>query len=330
MIKLLGQINSDKDRTKKWIFEKENAGIIEISLISTKTKDIVYVPTHYNCPLGCQNCNIQGICSKGDLKPIDFQDLMDAIDEMLLAGDKRQTSNTNIIISFRGVGEPLLNMPLLDKMYNGQYNLERLGYFNVGFEISTMMPNENLRILSQYIKSGKYPIRVIYRLSSPLDDKLNKLTPASTSSVDASLSYLKMFKDDVSTPEIRRLYRKVFGNKSPVEIFYSIIPEVNDSLFELANLQYFQNRFAIPVVFLKNNAGEKAWVQDILKHYPEANLSITSSYGRDIGCEHGEFDERIYDNSNIPNKIASYEDIANKYHDSKKSTVKKVLNNKVV
>lgn len=297
MIKLLGQFKSQKDRTQKLVFENENNEIFEISLISTKTQDIIYVPTHYNCPLGCKNCNLHELCRSEELKPIEFGDLMDAIDDIIIPYNKRLTKNTKVVVSFRGIGEPLLNMPLLEKMYNGKYNLERLGYTKVGFEISTMMPNDNIKILGNYLKEGKYPIRVIYRLASPLDESRKQLTPSSKLSVDTSLSYLKMFKDEVdNTPEIKRMYRNIYGSKCPVEIFYSIVPTVNDSAFELANLQYFQARFGIPIVFLKNKTGEELWIDDILNHYPEAKLSISRSMGRDIGCEHGEFAVDIYEN----------------------------------
>lgn len=331
MIKLLGQFKSKKDKTNKWVFENENNEIIEISLISTKTKDIFYVPTHYNCPLGCQNCSLQELHQGGKMRPIEFADLMQAIDEIVLPWDERKTSNTKVIVSFRGVGEPLLNMPIIESMYKGKYNLERLGYTKVGFEISTMMPDENLKLLSQFVQEGKYPLRVIYRLASPLDEKRKKITPSSKLSVDTSLSYVKMFRDELDNiPEYKRMHRGLFGTKAPVEISYSIIPDVNDSLFELANLQYFQSRFDIPVTFLKNHTGEEMWRDDILSHYPEAKVNIERSIGRDIGCEHGEFNATLYDQQTAPDNIENYDSVIKKYLKNREKSVKKILENKVV
>lgn len=327
MIKLLGQFNSKKDKTRKWVFENENNEIIEISLISNKNQDILYIPTHYNCPLGCRECTLSSINQCSTLKPIKYEELMEAIDKTILDGDKRISTNTKILISFRGVGEPLLNMPLLERMYNEKYSLEIFGYSSIGFEISTFMPNEDLKNIASNLK---YPTRIIYRLSSPCDDKRRYLEPAVTLSVDTSLSYLKIFNDGIlNDPERKKQFKTFFGRKNPTEIRYSIIPDVNDSLFELANLQYFQDRFQIPVAFLKNNNDEKEWIADILSHYPQAKLSIEKSYGRDIGSLHGEFDESYYATSDgDDNKVASvYQLPKNK---EKVQTIKKVLDNKVV
>lgn len=327
MIKLLGQFISKKDKTRKWVFENENNEIIEISLISNKNQDILYAPTHYNCPLGCRECTLSLINQCSTLKPIRYEELMEAIGKTILEGDKRVSTNTKILISFRGVGEPLLNMPLLERIYNEKYSLEIFGYNNIGVEISTFMPNEELKNIASNLK---YPTRIIYRLSSPCDDKRRNLEPSVTLSVDTSLSYLKIYNDGIlNEPERKKQFKAFFGRKNPTEIRYSIIPDVNDSLFELANLQYFQDRFQIPISFLKNDNGEQEWIDNILSHYPEAKLRIEKAYGRDIGSLHGEFDESSYATTNGDDaKVAPV------YHlpeiQENVQTIKKVLDNKVV
>lgn len=328
MIKLLGQFNSKKDQTKKWVFENTNNEIIEISLISSKNQDIIYVPTHYNCPLGCKECNLCDVCQGEELKSIGFGDLMAAIDETILSNDKRNSNNTKILVSFRGVGEPLLNLALIEKMYNGKYNLEKWGYTKIGFEISTMMPNESLEYLMKNIKDGKYPLRIIYRLSSPCDDKRKFLTPSATLSVDTSLGYLNRFRDEVyQNVEIKQRYRDFFGKKSPVEILYSIIPGVNDTQFELVNLEYFGSRFQIPIAFLKNKTGEEEWIEYILRYYPDLKMSIAKPMGRDIACEHGEFDTNIYCSQDDIAESISSDNVLKIHHFNEKQ---KVLQNKVV
>ncbi len=324
MFKLLGQFASKKDKSKKWVFTNDNNEIVEVSLLSTKKQDLICIPTHFNCPLGCTTCNIKDVCSKSELKPIDFMELMQAIEDSIISWDTRQSTNTKVLVSFSGVGEPLLNMPLLEKMYKGQYNFERLGYNKIAFEISTMMPNENLEKISRFVDEGKYPIRVVYRLSSPVDDKRKLLAPSTTLSVDTSLCYLHRFNEHVqSNPEIKKKYREFFGSKTPVEIFYSIIPDVNDSLFELANLQYFGSRFSVPITFLKNNNGEEKWKEDILSHYPDMKVRIAKPIGRDIGCIHGEFDLEQYPSANSSDKVIDYEVLKN----NQNQAVKKVLKN---
>ncbi|MDE6142172.1 MAG: hypothetical protein K2G03_06170 [Bacilli bacterium] len=327
MIKLLWQFKSKKDRICKWVFENENEGIIELSLISNKNQDILYVPTHYNCPLGCRECSLSSVFREESLKPISYDDLMEAIGKTLLDNDTRITTNTKILVSFRGVGEPLLNMPLLKRMIKEKYSLEIFGYNNVGFEISTIMPNENLKAL---LDPFVHPVRIIYRLSSPCDTTRETLEPSTTLSVDGSLSYLKKFNDSViDNLDEKKKFKSFFGRKNPTEIRYSIKSGVNDSLFELANLQYFQNRFNIPIVFLKNNNGEEEWIADILSHYENAELSIQRASGRDLGVEHGEFDVRYYSKtSNAESPINPSHQILNCANNVQ--TKKKVLDNKVV
>lgn len=323
MIQLLGQTSSSKDRIKKWIFKNEFDEIIEISLISTKTQDTIIIPTHYNCPCRCTNCNLKDVHQLAKLKPVNFYELMQAIEEVIIPWDKRQTLNTKLLVSFRGVGEPLLNMPLVESVYRGKYNFERLGYTNIAFEISTMMPNEELKTLQELVEKGKYPIRIIYRLASPLDDKRRILTPSSTISIDSSLAYLHQFNEHIkSNNAIKKMYQAFFGSKEPVEIFYQIIPDLNDSLFELANLQYLADRYTLPITFLKNHNGEEKWKEDILSHYP--NMKVTIANQASLAPIHGEFDPHLYfDDDNSP-KIIKYDSI------NKEQAVKKVLNNKVV
>lgn len=324
MIKLLGQFNSKKDKTRKWVFENKNNEIIEISLISNKNQDILYIPTHYNCPLGYRECTLSSISQNETLNPIRYEELMEAIGKVILDGDKRISTNTKILISFCGVGEPLLNMPLLERMYN-EYSLEVFGYNKIGFEILTFMPNEDLNKLATNLK---HPTRIIYRLSSPCDDKRKYLEPSTTLSVDTSLSYLKKYNDGIlNDSDSKKKFKLFFGRKNPTEIRYCIIPGVNDSLFELANLQYFQDRFQIPIAFLKNGNGEQEWIENILSHYPKAKLSIEKTFGSDIGVQHGKFDESYYDASTSDNSKAPS---VCQLPKEKVQTIKKVLDNKVV
>lgn len=321
MIQLLGQTSSSKDRIKKWVFKNEFDEIIEISLISTKTQDTIIIPTHYNCPCCCANCNLKDVHQLEEFKPINFYELMQAIEEVIIPWDKRQTLNTKLLVSFQGVGEPLLNMPLVEQVYSGKYNFERLGYTNIAFEISTMMPNEELTYLKDMVLKGKYPIRIIYRLASPLDDKRKIITPKTSLSVDSSLAYLHQFNEHIKSDiETKKKYRAFFGAEEAVEIFYQIISNVNDSLFELANLQYFANRYSIPITFLKNKNGEEKWKEDILSHYPESKVNIA----RQTGVIHGEFDSQLYSHDDNSKKIIKYDSI------NKEQAVKKILENKVV
>lgn len=322
MIKLLGQLENKKNRIKKWVFITDDKEIIEISHISNKSQDILYIPTHYNCPLGCDNCNLKDVCKDQELKAIKERELMQAIEEVIIPWDKRLTTNTKVLVCFNGVGEPLLNMPLLSDIYSGQCNFERLGYTKIAFEVSTMMPNESLEDLSALVQEGKYPIRVVYRMESPLDDKRKVLTPKCDLSIDTSLAYLHRFNEMInSSKEVKRKYRDFFGSKGPVEILYDINLGVNDTAFELAILQYLGARYNIPINFLKRGNGEEKWKEDIMSHYPEMKVRMSKPM-----VTHDDFIAHLYEDENNVGNIVLYEE----HTSNKDETIKKVLENKVV
>ena len=75
--------------------------------------------------------------------PINENDFIEALKYSVCINNKKITNKKILLISFMGVGEPLLNINLLKSIFLKQKELCKiLGYKKIGFALSTMMPND--------------------------------------------------------------------------------------------------------------------------------------------------------------------------------------------
>ena len=59
MLKKLGTFKDFLDNSLKTVFENDDKQIIEMTLLANKeTMDVVCVPTHHFCNLGCKMCHL--------------------------------------------------------------------------------------------------------------------------------------------------------------------------------------------------------------------------------------------------------------------------------
>lgn len=111
MIKKLGVFKDFSDNSIKTVFDIGSNKIIEMTLLDNKKNiDVVCVPTHHFCNLGCKMCHLTNKGLNKAMIPINSKDFLKCLIQTLSVNGKKRTSKKKLLISFMGVGEPLLNL----------------------------------------------------------------------------------------------------------------------------------------------------------------------------------------------------------------------------
>lgn len=306
MVKNIGVFKDFNDGTLKSVFEVDNDSnkIIEMSLLfNRENTDVLCCPTHHYCNLKCKMCHLtkEGI-NKG-MGSIDSNSFIDALIKSLTSNNKRRTNNEKLLISFMGVGEPLLNLELLKEVYEKEeYIKEKLGYKSVGYAMASMIPNEMyLYVLKQMVLEIKMPIKLHFSLHSPLNEIRKNLIPSSKSSVNQIFSQLEKYRDDFLKDEvIMNKFMSVHRNPEPVEVHYTLIKDVNDSVNELASLKEYLIIYNVPIKFIKFNPKEdmsismleEEWVREL--NNINVKVKRYTPPGKEVGSSCGEFTKHYY------------------------------------
>lgn len=164
MINKIGTFKDYNDGTLKTVFDVGDNKIIEMSLLfNKKDKDVVCVPTHHFCNLGCKMCHLTNKGLNKVMTPIKWEDFIYCLINTLSINGKRRTDKENLLISFMGVGEPLLNLKLIEDVYRKEdFIKEKLGYKNIGYALATMMPNDNIIKLGEMVNNLDMPLKYIF------------------------------------------------------------------------------------------------------------------------------------------------------------------------
>lgn len=294
-----GAFKDYSDGTIKNVYREENK-IIEISLLfNNKKRDVVCVPTHNFCCLGCKMCHLTNNKLNKKMNPIQYKDFIECLLDSLEYFDNKE----DLLISFMGVGEPQLNIELIKNVYlNEKIIKEKFGYKNIGYSISTMMPFDNIAELTDVVLSNNIPLKLHFSLHSPIDSKRNNLIPATKMSVRESLEALSEYRKLLQgNDNIIREYSKFHTNFDFTEIHYTLINDVNDSDDELNILYDLLSEYKIPIKFItfnpknemiKSNKEEK-WINKL----NEIAGLIVKKYcppGREVGSSCGEFTKHYY------------------------------------
>ncbi len=304
MIESLGIFKDYSDGTLKNVY-KIDSKIIEMSLLfNKKDKDVICVPTHHFCNLGCLMCHLTNKGINKKMLPIKGEDFLECLFRSLTFKDKRITSKKKLLISFMGVGEPMLNLPLLEFVFKNETLIKaKLGYDEVGYAISTMMPNENLKLLKDLVLKYEVPLKVHFSLHNPLNEKRRKLIPSSKVDINESLELLKDYQKNMQkNSKIMTKYLKLHTNNIPIEIHYTLIKDVNDGQIELKELINLLSKYEIPLKFIKFNPKndlkislkEDDWVKKIQEKIPGLIIKRYAPPGREVGSSCGEFTKHYY------------------------------------
>ena len=174
MIKNMGVFKDFSDNSLKSVFEGENHEIIEMSLLANKEQmDVVCVPTHHFCSLGCKMCHLTRDGLNKKMIPIETKDFIEClVRTVTIDGKSRRTNKEKLLISFMGVGEPLLNLKLIEEVYmNEKVIKEKFKYKTIGYALATMMPNDNIVKLHR----TNDPVEIHYTLISEVNDGKEEL-----------------------------------------------------------------------------------------------------------------------------------------------------------
>lgn len=268
-IKLISYL-VDPDQTEKFVFEDEN-GVLEIVRINTKEeRDIYCVPSMYQCLLGCKMCyltinNIRGSNKKILSKNIDY--VIDTIRTNYSSG------KNGVQVSVMGVGDPLLNMELIDDLCDND-NYDRVS-------ISTIFP-----IIPKKKFSNK--LKIHFSLHSPIDEKRSEIIPNNKQKIDDILNYLDSHEGDV-------------------EFHYTLMDGINDSDEELNGLKNILTAKGDTIKFLDFKTSNKTEIgkSKKVKHWMESlkpylNVEYYYPPGEEIQGSCGLFTEGFYSKT-VPN-----------------------------
>lgn len=306
MLKRLGVFKDFSDNSIKSVFDVGDNKIIEMTLLFNKEdKDVVCAPTHHFCNLGCKMCHLTNNKLNKKMIPINSNDFYKCLISTLKNknGEKR-TNKDKLLISFMGVGEPLLNLDLIKEVYNLEDKIKKeLGYSLICYAIATMMPNKNILKLTELVNELNIPLKVHFSLHTPINSNRFNLIPSTRVNVEEALSYLENYKKILQSNEIiMDKYKKMHSNNIPIEIHYTLINGVNDGDIELDKICNLLNSYKIPLKFIRFNPKDKLeisnkedkWVSVINERVLDLKIKRYSPPGREIGSSCGEFTRHYY------------------------------------
>lgn len=305
MIKKIGVFKDFSDDSLKSVFEIGDKKIIEMTLLANKEDiDVVCVPTHHFCNMGCKMCHLTNKGLNKSMIPIDSKNFIECLIETLTKGGERRTSKKKLLISFMGVGEPLLNITLIEEIYKMEGEIkDKLGYDDIGYAISTMMPNSNMVDLTNIVTTLGIPLKVHFSLHTPIDEERLDLIPSTRVKVSEALAYLVNYRNKLNdSKKVMNEYVKFHRSSDPVEIHYTLIKGVNDNPEQLDELCSLLAKYRIPIKFIRFNPldsleiseQEQKWVSEITSRIPGLRVKTYSPPGKEIGSSCGEFTKHFY------------------------------------
>jgi 23S rRNA (adenine2503-C2)-methyltransferase len=303
MIKKLGTFKDFSDSSLKSVFDIGDNKIIEMTMLNNKKDmDVICAPTHHFCNLGCKMCHLTNEKLTKKMTPIKFEDFYKCLLETIKIS--KNNKKRKLLISFMGVGDPLLNLKLIQDLFLVSNNIkEKFNYDSIGFAISTMMPNDNILELKKIVTKYNIPLKVHFSLHTPINKLRSELIPNSKIYVEEALAYLNDYRNCVLENEkIMQEFVKLHRTSDVVEIHYTLIKNVNDSEEELSKVCELLKKYNITIKFIKFNPTnelkesdlEKHWIDKINKEVPDVRVKFYAPPGREIGSSCGEFTKHYY------------------------------------
>lgn len=302
MFKKIGVFKDSTDGTIKCVYENDTRKVIEISLLFNKEdKDVVCVPTHHFCNMGCKMCHLTNNKLNKKMLPIKVDDFMDSL---LTSLSYFKNNKKKLIISFMGVGEPLLNLDLIKDVYLNENKIkEKYGYEEIGYAVSTMMPNTNVIKLTEMVNLYNIPLKLHFSLHTPDDTKRYELIPNTKVSIDEALKLMTNYRQVITkNKKLMKKYSSLHTTTDPIEIHYTLIKGVNDDEELLNKLIELEKVYQICIKFIRFNpinelersSEEERWMETIKKEIPDLRVKLYSPPGREVGSSCGEFTKHYY------------------------------------
>jgi adenine C2-methylase RlmN of 23S rRNA A2503 and tRNA A37 len=282
---VLDDIFRDVDGTFKVVCKDEH-GYVEIARLTNAAHPDRYVycaPTHYNCTLNCKICHLTNSNQRRIMKPISVISFNKAM-EIVVANLPSKNNMKKPLISFMGVGEPLLNLKLImDITQNTNYS----------YALATMIPNiDALRRVRTYIMSSGVDLKIYVSLHSPKIQVRQYLLPSSgVDNLDTLFYELSLFPS---------LKSRSHTTTDSVVIHYTLIENVNNSGFDFDLLKNLLLKYKLSIKFIVFNEHDKykqsidyiSWVEKLRTFGIRASWYIPP--GKNIGSSCGEFVKHYY------------------------------------
>jgi adenine C2-methylase RlmN of 23S rRNA A2503 and tRNA A37 len=294
---LLGRFR-DVDGTEKFVF-KNKKGVIEITWITKENKlsNVLCLPTHYYCNLGCKFCHLTDNKNFVKMGKINFEELLETINYVLPFINNNMP---NLLLSFMGVGEPFLNIDLVIETF---IKLRNNTNKKLNVALATMVPDIKIfDYLKKQIVKYNIPLKIHFSMHSSIDKKRNKIIPSSSIKLNSILTnifdYRRVF---LNNNKLVELFKQYHDKLDPTEIHYTIINKINDSEKELNKLIELGNNYFIPIKIikfnpigkLKNSKKEIYWLKILKEKYIES-VTIYNPPGNNIGSSCGQFTKHYY------------------------------------
>lgn len=302
----LGIFKDFNDETLKYVFQSPDKKIIEMSLLFNKEEiDVVCAPTHHFCNLGCKICHLTNKGLNKKMIPITQEDFIGCLINTLMTNKGiRRTNKKKLLISFMGVGEPLLNLSLIKGIFQDEDKIKKtLNYEEISYAISTMMPNRNVEKLIEMVLEYHIPLKLHFSLHTPINEDRKDLIPSTTVSVKEAMELMVSYRNSITKDKIiMENYQHFHRTKDPIEIHYTLIRNINDEEKELDTLCELLNEYRIPIKFIRFNpineleisANELHWIETINDRVSGLRIKAYSPPGREIGSSCGEFTKHYY------------------------------------
>lgn len=302
MFKKIGVFKDSTDGTIKCVYENDTRKVIEISLLFNKEdKDVVCAPTHHFCNMGCKMCHLTNNKLNKKMLPIEVENFMDSL---LTSLSYFNSNKKKLIISFMGVGEPLLNLDLIRDVYLNENQIKKkYGYEEIGYAVSTMMPNTNVTKLTEMVNLYNIPLKLHFSLHTPDDAKRYELIPNTKVSIDEALQLMTNYRQVITkNKKLMKKYASLHTTTDPIEIHYTLIKDINDDNELLDKLIELEKKYQIclkfirfnPINELKRSSSEEKWIETIKKELPDLRVKLYSPPGREVGSSCGEFTKHYY------------------------------------
>ncbi len=305
MLKKIGVFKDHQDGSLKSVFVSGEKNIIEMSFLFNKpTMDVLCVPTHHFCNLGCKMCHLTNNRLNKKMLSISYRNFEEALFKSVVTEEAiRLTENKKLLISFMGVGEPLLNLELIETLFKKEEKIKKLlGYEKISYAISTMMPNDYVLKLTELVRQYHKPLKLHFSLHTPIDDERRDLIPSTRLQVEEALVLLLHYRHQIQKDEnIMSAYQEFHRTDDPIEIHYTLIKGINDGKRELEILTTLLKQYKIPIKFIHFNPksgmevseSEKKWVEYI-QEKADVRVKTYTPPGREIGSSCGEFTKHYY------------------------------------
>lgn len=300
-----GIFKDPADASIKCVFEVERK-YIEMTLLQNRDDtDVICVPTHHFCSLGCKMCHLTNNSLNKCSTPITYEYFREALGNTICNQNTlvRRSNKKKLLVSFMGVGEPTLNFDLISQLNSDIEELKReFGYEKIGLAMATMMPTDAFRKITTKVYQENIPLKVHFSMHSPKDAVRSDLIPASKNSVKECLDMLKEYADTISSnKKIMENFSECHRTGDLVEIHYTLIDGVNDSDEDLALICNYLREYGFTIKFIRFNpkedmyisTKEEQWVNTI-KNETSSRVKTYCPPGKNVGSSCGEFTKHYY------------------------------------